>query len=373
MTARTPRVQAPEDSDGLDELLAEVEADPSALAAKNDAARRRSFLTGMRDVRKAANLTQGPLAKKMGTTQPAVSELESGRIDPHLRTLQRFARACNRRFDFAMVDESIPVFDETMAQNLWQWVELNMLSPLLTAIAIGPDNQRTLEMLSKTVRFPPSIVKPILTSLETRGWLSSVSSDPEDPTYSLGEDAAYIIGVSIERDRVVGVLINLHGDVIGGNRTAGHNTSRASVIDAAVDIVAQLYYARGDHEILGVGVSIAGVVTADTGTVNFAPDLRSDDDLWDNVPLESELQAAMQNRVDDQRVRVAVENDANCLAMLEYLKHRSHSVMVTLLEWGRHRCRHRNRRPHRLRSTLRRRRGRSRDSRVTWRALPRQL
>ena len=45
------------------------------------------------EARSRAGLTQGELARKMGTTQPAVARLESGRTRPSLRTLERLALA----------------------------------------------------------------------------------------------------------------------------------------------------------------------------------------------------------------------------------------------------------------------------------------
>ena len=49
------------------------------------------------DVRNRAGLTQAELARKMGTTQPVVARLESGRIRPSLRTLERLAEATGSR------------------------------------------------------------------------------------------------------------------------------------------------------------------------------------------------------------------------------------------------------------------------------------
>ena len=49
------------------------------------------------DVRNRAGLTQQELARKMGTTQPVVARLESGRIRPSLRTLERLAEATGSR------------------------------------------------------------------------------------------------------------------------------------------------------------------------------------------------------------------------------------------------------------------------------------
>ena len=49
------------------------------------------------DARNRAGLTQKELAKKMGTTQPVVARLESGRVRPSMRTLERLAEATGSR------------------------------------------------------------------------------------------------------------------------------------------------------------------------------------------------------------------------------------------------------------------------------------
>lgn len=48
-------------------------------------------------VRNRAGLTQEELARKMGTTQPVVARLESGRVRPSMRTLERLAEATGSR------------------------------------------------------------------------------------------------------------------------------------------------------------------------------------------------------------------------------------------------------------------------------------
>jgi ribosome-binding protein aMBF1 (putative translation factor) len=49
------------------------------------------------DVRSRAGLTQEQLARRMGTTQPVVARLESGRSRPSIRTLERLADATGSR------------------------------------------------------------------------------------------------------------------------------------------------------------------------------------------------------------------------------------------------------------------------------------
>jgi transcriptional regulator with XRE-family HTH domain len=49
------------------------------------------------EARTRASLTQQELARKMGTTQPVVARLESGRTRPSMRTLERLAEATGSR------------------------------------------------------------------------------------------------------------------------------------------------------------------------------------------------------------------------------------------------------------------------------------
>jgi len=49
------------------------------------------------EVRNRAGLTQKQLARKMGTSQPVVARLESGRSQPSMRTLKKLAKATGSR------------------------------------------------------------------------------------------------------------------------------------------------------------------------------------------------------------------------------------------------------------------------------------
>ncbi|HEX5659938.1 MAG TPA: helix-turn-helix transcriptional regulator [Polyangiales bacterium] len=51
----------------------------------------RRLALSVRSARKAANLSQVELAKKLGTTQAGVARLESGRARPNVATLLRIA------------------------------------------------------------------------------------------------------------------------------------------------------------------------------------------------------------------------------------------------------------------------------------------
>jgi hypothetical protein len=53
----------------------------------------------LREARVAAGLSQAELARRAGTSQPAVSRYESGESSPSVRTLERLLRAAGQRVD----------------------------------------------------------------------------------------------------------------------------------------------------------------------------------------------------------------------------------------------------------------------------------
>lgn len=91
-----------DEPDDLSELVREVDTDPVALAAYEDAATRKTVIRDLVEAREAAKLKQADLAASIGTQQSVISALENLRIDPRLSTLQRYARACGRVVSFAL-------------------------------------------------------------------------------------------------------------------------------------------------------------------------------------------------------------------------------------------------------------------------------
>lgn len=57
--------------------------------------------------RAQADLTQEQVAERMGTTQAVIARLESGRVKPSTRTLERFAKATGTRLRIAFEPETV--------------------------------------------------------------------------------------------------------------------------------------------------------------------------------------------------------------------------------------------------------------------------
>jgi ribosome-binding protein aMBF1 (putative translation factor) len=72
---------------------------PGLVTLLLDSALEEEFVlaSAVMDVRGRAGLTQKELARRMGTTQPVVARLESGRTRPSMRTLERLAKATGSR------------------------------------------------------------------------------------------------------------------------------------------------------------------------------------------------------------------------------------------------------------------------------------
>lgn len=60
------------------------------------------LVSALINARMRAQLTQAEIASRMGTTESAVSRLESGRVKPSTRTLERYAKATGHRLSIQL-------------------------------------------------------------------------------------------------------------------------------------------------------------------------------------------------------------------------------------------------------------------------------
>ena len=56
-----------------------------------------ALVSALIEARTRAHLSQAEVATRIGTTESAISRLESGRVKPSTRTLERYARATGHR------------------------------------------------------------------------------------------------------------------------------------------------------------------------------------------------------------------------------------------------------------------------------------
>lgn len=71
--------------------------DPEFVRAYDDLEGEFAVLKAVTDARRKSRLSQSDIAKQMKTSQTAVARLESGRGNPSVKTLQRYAAATGTR------------------------------------------------------------------------------------------------------------------------------------------------------------------------------------------------------------------------------------------------------------------------------------
>jgi ribosome-binding protein aMBF1 (putative translation factor) len=79
------------------ESFAQWAKDPKYVAAYEALAEEFALASAMIKARGDADMTQEQVAEAMGTTQAVVARLESGKVLPSTRTLERFAKATHTR------------------------------------------------------------------------------------------------------------------------------------------------------------------------------------------------------------------------------------------------------------------------------------
>lgn len=91
-----------------EESFARWRKDPEFVEAYQALEEEFALASAMIKARGEADMTQEQVAKAMGTTQAVVARLESGKVLPSTRTLERFAKATRTRLRITFERERVP-------------------------------------------------------------------------------------------------------------------------------------------------------------------------------------------------------------------------------------------------------------------------
>jgi predicted NBD/HSP70 family sugar kinase len=147
-----------------------------------------------------------------------------------------------------------------------------------------------------------------------------ITEGTERPTRPGPSAERLSIGIRVTADQLIGLLVDLNGDVVDlqvratDSETPGkvlrrhplHGTSVDRVVSGVAALTAELLAIRPEFKerAIGLGVSIGGHVDGETGEVRYSPHFD-----WDEtVPLAERLRAATDLSL------VVLENDVNALA-----------------------------------------------------------
>jgi ribosome-binding protein aMBF1 (putative translation factor) len=81
----------------VEESFNQWKKDPQYVAAYEALDEEFALASALIEARGNADMTQEQVAEAMGTTQAVVARLESGKVRPSTRTLERFAKATHTR------------------------------------------------------------------------------------------------------------------------------------------------------------------------------------------------------------------------------------------------------------------------------------
>ena len=98
--ARVRRIRL---ADDLDRSIARRTAlNPEYPKLVQAAVDRRRLLRALAAERERQNIPQQDVARRMGTSQPAVARIESGEVDVRLSTIERYAAAVGKRIQYQL-------------------------------------------------------------------------------------------------------------------------------------------------------------------------------------------------------------------------------------------------------------------------------
>ena len=121
-----------------------------------------------------------------------------------------------------------------------------------------------------------------------------------------GPAGRWAVGVDLGGTKLKVAGVDARGDLFQVRQVETQAGDPMRVIEQIVELAREVVAEAGDGPPVGVGVGVAGQVTAATGAVHFAPNLR-----WHRVPLQAELAERL-------RLPVRVVNDVRAATFGEW-------------------------------------------------------
>lgn len=204
--------------------------------------------------------------------------------------------------------------------------DINRASVLDVIRREGPVSQTG---IAKILNLQPSTILRIITDLLEEQLLvptgqgkANAKGGRRATLLELNPDGAYAIGVDLNADEIIVVLLNLAGADVGEVRAAcPSEQGSAKVMEALKWAIGELLdkYRVVKGKVLGIGVSVPGKVDSATGVSFYAVNFPD----WRNVPIGRVLE-------DEFQFPVYVEGDMRCMAHGEMWFGREHDNMLCL-------------------------------------------
>lgn len=173
----------------------------------------------------------------------------------------------------------------------------------------GPISRRDIADLSG---LSPATVSNLTGELLSVGLISEIGSGDSargrpPVLLELNSRAGYVVGVKVMEASLVAVVTDLDAEVLHYQTSTLESTDLDGVVAAIAGVVGECLTAQGidPHEVVGVGLGVAGVIDGETGIVRYSPFFD-----WRDVDLSAPLRKLL-------NLDVFVENDVNALTVAE--------------------------------------------------------
>lgn len=153
-----------------------------------------------------------------------------------------------------------------------------------------------------------AIVKSLLSDGYIRETGAGQSSGGRKPVMlEINPDSYYAFGFDIDAYFIYAVVMDITGQVVDRRRLESSDLTPGKAVDSITGAFYELLARRNiaQERVLGVGISVPGMLDRATGSVVFAPNLG-----WINVPIIGMLQEKLS-------VNVHADNEAMCSASCE--------------------------------------------------------
>ncbi|MCM8801387.1 MAG: ROK family transcriptional regulator [Candidatus Omnitrophica bacterium] len=130
----------------------------------------------------------------------------------------------------------------------------------------------------------------------------------------LNPQAGYVIGVGLNLMNMVGLLVDLKGNIITKTQIARPRPSVREIAECLLEIIRQILRRSKEYtdNIKGIGVGIAGLVNKKTGSINWPQRM---DHYYTYTSVELSLKDLIENEFN---LPTLIENDATCACFGEH-------------------------------------------------------
>jgi predicted NBD/HSP70 family sugar kinase len=142
----------------------------------------------------------------------------------------------------------------------------------------------------------------------------------------LNPRAGFVVGVGLNLMNMVGLLVDLKGNIVIKTQISRHNASVSEISDCLLEIVREILRRSKDYtsDIIGVGVGIAGLINKASGTIHW-PQRVGGYCTYESVDLP--LRELMEKEFD---LPALIENDATSASFGEHWHNLDSSVKNVL-------------------------------------------